>query len=142
MRTRSVWLSAAILVGSIAAPATASATAADGVSSTALWQRTEDGADYVFREITIAPGGSTGWHWHDGRLYGVVKAGTLTHNMADCSVDGIYPAGAGIFEPSGADHVHIGRNLGDTPLVLQVLYILPAGSALSEDAADPGCGFS
>ena len=142
MRIRGVLLTAAIVVGSIAAPATASATAADGVSATVLWQRTEDGTDYVFREITIAPGGSTGWHWHDGRLYGVVKVGTLTHNMADCSVDGIYPAGAGIFEPSGADHVHIGRNLGDTPLVLQALYILPAGSALSEDAADPGCGFS
>lgn len=134
-------LTAAILVGSIAAPATASATAADGVSATVLWQRTADGTDYVFREITIAPGGSTGWHWHDGRLYGVIKEGTLTHNTADCAVDGVYPAGAGIFEPSGSDRVHLGRNLGDTPLVMQVLYILPAGSALSEDATDPGCGF-
>jgi quercetin dioxygenase-like cupin family protein len=142
MAWRGVLFTAAILVGSIAVPATASATAADRVSATVLWQRTTDGTDYVFREITIAPGGSTGWHWHTGRLYGVIKAGTLTHNMADCSVDGVYPAGAGIFEPSGADHVHIGRNLGDSPLVLQVLYILPAGSALSEDAADPGCGFS
>jgi quercetin dioxygenase-like cupin family protein len=141
MRTRGVLLTAAILVGSIAAPATASATAADGVSAAVLWQRTEDGTDYVFREIAIAPGGSTGWHWHSGRLYGVVKAGTLTHNLADCSVDGVYPAGAGIFEPSGADHVHIGRNLGDTPVVLQVLYVLPTGGALSEDAPDPGCGF-
>jgi quercetin dioxygenase-like cupin family protein len=142
MRTRGVLLTAAILVSSIAVPATASATAAEDVSATVLWQRTVDSTDYVFREITIAPGGSTGWHWHTGRLYGVIKAGTLTHNMADCSVDGDYRAGAGIFEPSGADHVHIGRNLGDTPLVLQVLYILPAGSALSEDAANPGCGFS
>jgi quercetin dioxygenase-like cupin family protein len=137
-----VLFTAAILVGSIAAPATASATAADGVSATVLWQRTDDGTDYVLREITIAPGGSTGWHWHTGQLYGVIEAGTLTHNMADCSVDGVYPAEAAIFEPSGADHVHIGRNLGDTPMVLRVLYILPAGSALSEDAADPGCGFS
>jgi quercetin dioxygenase-like cupin family protein len=141
MRTRGVLFTAAILISPIALPATASATAAEGVSATVLWQRTVDGTDYVFREITIAPGGSTGWHWHTGRLYGVIKAGTLTHNMADCSVDGVYPTGADIFEPSGADHVHIGRNLGDTPLVLQVLYILPAGSALSEDAADPGCGF-
>ncbi|MBV8966421.1 MAG: cupin domain-containing protein [Mycobacteriaceae bacterium] len=142
MRIRSVVLTAAILVASFTGTATASGTAATGVSASVLWQRTEDGTDYVFREITIAPGGSTGWHWHTGRLYGVIKAGTLTHNMADCSVDGEYPTGAGIFEPSGADHVHIGRNLGDTPLVLQVLYVLPAGSALSEDAPDPGCGFA
>lgn len=127
MRTRGVLLTAAILVGSVAVPATASATAADGVSAAVLWQRTEDGTDYAFRVITIAPGGSTGWHWHSGRLHGVVKAGTLTHNLADCSVDGVYPAGAGIFEPGGADHVHIGRNLGDTPVVLQVLYIMSAG---------------
>ena len=140
MPTRGALLTAAILVGSIAAPATASATAADGVSAAALWQRTEDGTDYVFREITIAPGGSTGWHWHTGQLYGVIEAGTLTHNMADCSVDGVYPAGAGIFERSGAEHVHIGRNLGDTPVVLQVLYIPPAGGTLADDPT--GCGFS
>jgi quercetin dioxygenase-like cupin family protein len=136
-----VLLTSLFIAGSLAVPASASATAADGVSATVLWQRTADGTDYVFREITLAPGGSTGWHWHNGRLYGVIKEGTLTHNMADCSVDGIYPAGSGVFEPSGADRVHIGRNLGDTPLVMQILYILPTGSALSEDAPDPGCSF-
>jgi quercetin dioxygenase-like cupin family protein len=141
MSARGVLLTSAIVVGLIATPATGSATSADGVSATVLWQRTADGTDYVFREITIAPGGSTGWHWHNGRLYGVIKEGTLTHNMADCSVDGVYPAGSGVFEPSGPDRVHIGRNVGDIPLVMQILYILPAGSALSEDAADPGCGF-
>jgi len=142
MWCRGVLLTAAILAGSVAVPVTAAATAADGVSATVLWQRTADGTDYVFREITIGPGGSTGWHWHTGRLYGVIKAGMLTHNAADCSVDGVYSAGSGIFEPSGPDHVHIGRNVGDTPLVMQVLYILPAGSALSQDAPDPGCGFA
>ena len=141
MWARGVLLTSTIIAGLIAVPATASATSADGVSAAVLWQRTADGTDYVFREITIAPGGSTGWHWHNGRLYGVIKEGTLTHNTADCFIDGVYPAGSGIFEPSGPDRVHIGRNVGDTPLVMQVLYILPAGSALSEDAPDPGCGF-
>jgi quercetin dioxygenase-like cupin family protein len=131
-----------VLMASIVLPATSSATAADGVSATVLWQRTADGVDYVFREITIAPGGSTGWHWHDGRLYGVIKQGTLTHDQANCAVDGVYPAGSSVFEPSGSDHVHIGRNVGDTPLVMQILYVLPAGSPLSEDAPNPGCGFS
>lgn len=142
MRTLGVVLTAAVIAGSILVPGTSSATAADGVSATVLWQRTTDGTDYVFREITIAPGGSTGWHWHNGRLYGVIKQGTLTHNGANCAVDGVYPAGSGVFEPSGPDRVHIGRNVGDTPLVMQILYILPAGSPLSEDAPDPGCGFS
>ena len=66
----------------------------------------------------------------------------LTAIAADCSVDGVYPAGSGVFEPSGPDRVHIGRNAGGTALVMQILYILPAGSALSEDAPDPGCVFS
>ena len=34
-----------------------------------------------------------------------------------------------------------GRNLGDTPLVLVVLYVLPHGSPFSEDAPNPGCSF-
>lgn len=41
--------------------------------------------------------------------------------MSECSIDGIYQAGDSIAEPSGADHVQIGRNLGSTPLVMQVL---------------------
>src|ERR1700709_51121 len=103
MRTRSVLLTAAVVAGSVLVPGTSSATSADGVSAKVLWQRTDDGTDYVFREITIAPGGSTGWHWHDGRLYGVIKQGTLTHNGANCAVDGVYPPGASVFEPSGSD---------------------------------------
>jgi len=141
MWCRRVLLVAAIL-SPLLGPAPASATTADRVTATVLWQQSAGGIDFVFREITIAGGGSTGWHWHSGQLYGVIKQGTLTHYGADCSVDGIYPAGAGVFELSGAHHVHIGRNLGGDPLVMQVLYVLPTGSALSEDAPDPGCGFS
>jgi quercetin dioxygenase-like cupin family protein len=133
---------AAVLAVSIAVPSRAGASAGHDVQGTVLWQTSADDTDFVFREITIAPGGSTGWHWHQGRLYGVVEHGTLTHNMSDCSIDGIYQVGESIAEPSGADHVHIGRNLGSTPLVMQVLYVDPAGSPLSEDAPDPGCGYA
>jgi hypothetical protein len=37
--------------------------------------------------------------------------------------------------------VHIGRNLGSTAVILDVLYVDPAGSPLSEDAPNPGCDF-
>jgi len=138
--TRTVAAIAAVVAGFVAVPAPAHATAGRDVSGIDVWKRTADGLDYTFRDITIAPGGSTGWHTHPGRVYGIVKDGTLTHNLADCTVDGIYQAGAGLFEPPGMEH--IGRNLGSTPLVLQVLYILPAGSPLSLDQPDPGCGFA
>ena len=120
---------------------TAEATPPSGVSATIISKYTAGGKDFVLREIMIAPGGTTGWHWHDGTLIGVVKRGTLTHDEADCSVDGVYHAGDPIVEPAGSRNVHIGRNLGTTPLVLDVLYIDPAGSPFSEDAPDPGCGF-
>jgi quercetin dioxygenase-like cupin family protein len=137
---RSVVLVASVAAGLVFAVAPAHATAGREVTATEMWKRTADGVDYTFREITLAPGGSTGWHMHLGRLYGTVKEGTLTHNLADCTVDGIYHAGSGIFEAPNV--THIGRNLGDTPVVLEVVYILPAGSPLSVDEPDPGCGFS
>jgi quercetin dioxygenase-like cupin family protein len=124
-----------------ASQGTAAATPGSGVTGTILAQRTVGGTDYVLREVVIAPGGTTGWHFHDGPLRGVVKRGTLTHNAADCSVDGVYRQGEVIVEPAGPDHVHVGRNLGSTPVVLTVLYTLPHGSPLAQDAANPGCGF-
>jgi quercetin dioxygenase-like cupin family protein len=123
-------------------PAQASASPNRGVTSTLLNQSTLNGHDYITREITIAPGGSTGWHWHDGELIAIVKQGTLTHNMSDCSIDGVYNAGDPVIEPAGPDHVHIGRNLGAVPMILQVTYVDPVGKPLAEDAANPGCNFS
>lgn len=135
------WFAASVAV-CLAAPATASATPSVGVQARTLSQATVDGVEYVTREITIAPGGSTGWHYHDGRVFGVIREGTLTHDAATCTVDGIYPPGAPITEASGPGNVHIGRNLGPGPLVMWVVYIQPAGSPLAIDAPDPGCGFA
>ena len=103
---------------------------------------TVNGHDYITREITIAPGGSTGWHWHDGKLIGVIKQGTLTHSSANCSVDGVYNPGDPVTEPAGPEHVHLGRNLGTTPLILEIIYVNPVGKPLAEDAANPGCPFA
>jgi quercetin dioxygenase-like cupin family protein len=112
-----------------------------GVTGTTLSQQTVDTTDYILREITIPAGQSTGWHYHDGTLYGFVKQGTLSHFDATCKSDGVYAQGSAIVEQPGSDHVHIGRNLGTAPVVLDVLYVLPHGSPLSEDAPNPGCDF-
>ncbi|GAB1333713.1 cupin domain-containing protein [Streptomyces sp. E-15] len=115
--------------------------AGPGVTGRILGQTTVGGTDYILREVTIPPGQSTGWHYHDGPLYGVVRQGTLSHFDSACASDGVYRTGASIREPSGSGYVHIGRNLGGTPLVLDVLYVLPHGSPFSRDAANPGCPF-
>jgi len=112
-----------------------------GVTGKILWQRTVGDHDLVFREIHLPAGQSTGWHSHDGNLYAVVRAGTLTHFDATCDPDGVYRTGSFIFERGGSGHVHIGRNLGRTEVVLDVLYVLPHGAPLSEDAPNPGCSF-
>ncbi|MEU5719757.1 cupin domain-containing protein [Streptomyces sp. NPDC020403] len=129
-------------------PAAAVATPGSGVSGTVVAEGTSAGklkvktpqgrTDVTFRTITVAPGGSTGWHTHRGQLIAVVKSGTLTRTLGDCSVE-VTPAGTSFIEPSGVRHRHIGRNLGTEPVVLWVTYLLPEGSALSDDAEAVDC---
>lgn len=140
-KQRGAAVALATLILLTASSLTASATPPEGVSASVLAQTSVGDKDLVLRRITIEPGGSTGWHWHDGNLYGLVKQGTLTHNDADCAVDGVYRTGSFITEPAGEHHVHIGRNLGKTPVVLEVLYVDPKGSPLAESADNPGCKF-
>ncbi len=110
-------LAAATVPASMVLPATAFATPGVNIDAATISQSTVDGVDYITREITIQPGGSTGWHYHDARVFGVVREGTLTRTMADCT-DVVSPAGSAVTEDSGPNHVHIGRNLGPVPLVL------------------------
>ncbi|MGW7202086.1 cupin domain-containing protein [Streptomyces sp. NPDC054837] len=112
-----------------------------GVTAKLISQVTVGGTDYTVREVTVPPGQATGWHYHGGPVYGYVKQGTLSHYHSDCASDGVYPKGTVVREPGGPSDVHLGRNLGDTPLVLEVLYVLPHGSAFSEDVPNPGCDF-
>ncbi|MFD5037529.1 cupin domain-containing protein [Streptomyces sp. NPDC058378] len=152
-RTKRSALRKVLLVGVCVAalglvPAAAVATPGSGVSGTVVAEGTSQGklkvktprgrTDVTFREITVEPGGSTGWHTHRGQLIAVVKSGTLTRTLDDCSVE-VTPAGTSFIEPSGADHRHIGRNLGTEPVVLWVTYLLPEGSELSDDADAAHC---
>jgi quercetin dioxygenase-like cupin family protein len=127
------------ILASMGPVAPASATPGEGVSAVVLSQATYKGQDYITKEITIAPGSTTGWHWHPGRVFGVIREGTLTHATSNCAVDAVYPAGSPVTESTGPNNVHVGRNLGPDPLVMWITYIEPAGGPLSVDAPDPGC---
>jgi quercetin dioxygenase-like cupin family protein len=127
-------------LGAITAPASAT-PAGPGVTGTIIAKTTVGSTDYILREVTVPPGQSTGWHYHDGSVLGFVEQGTLSHFDSTCQSDGVYKTGDTIKEPAGADYVHIGRNLGNVPLVLEVLYVLPHGAPFSEDAPNPGCDF-
>lgn len=136
-----------LVAGTLAVPGWAQATPSEGISGV-TWVDIEvpsgllpfvpDGVHAVAREITIAPGGTTGWHHHDGPVLGIVRAGTLTHPGADCAPV-IFPTGSLIDEPPGPDHMHVGRNLGAVPVILDVVYLVPIGAPLFEDVPAPAC---
>ena len=131
-----------VVVMSPAGAPHAAATPAVGTAAVTLTQNTVDGVEYTLREITIAPGGSTGWHYHDPVVFGIIRSGTLTRTVGNCQVDGTFPAGAAVAEEQGPGHVHVGHNLGTEPLVMWVNYVAPVGTPLSVDVPDPGCGFA
>lgn len=101
--------------------------------------------DVVVQQITIAPGGHTGWHTHPGNAVAVVKSGTLTiYDGDDPSCTGRdFTAGQVYLDP-GRGFVHFGRNLSVTvPLDIVVTYLdVPLGGSVREDAPSPGnCPF-
>jgi quercetin dioxygenase-like cupin family protein len=83
--------------------------------------------DIAFQQLTIAPGGHTGWHTHPGPTVVSVAQGegTLYHGMSGCPSHK-YATGTSFFQPT--TEVHNFRNEGSEPLVVYALYYLPAGT--------------
>lgn len=95
------------------------------------------GGEVVVQEITIAPGGTTGWHSHPGPVVVVVKAGTLTFVRdadGECTST---PYGMGsAFVDSGQGHAHTAYNLGSDNLIIVATYFdVPAGTSPRIDVA-------
>jgi len=99
----------------------ASATPSRGVTAKDIAKWSVGDKDYAVREITVAAGGSTGWHHHDGTLYAVVKKGVLTRTLSDCTTNFVHHRGDTLIEEP--NHVHVGRNLGTEPMVLEVAVV-------------------
>ncbi len=94
-----------------------------------------DAGEVVVQEITIAPGGTTGWHSHPGPVVVVVKAGTLTYirDANGTCVSTPYAAGKAFVDP-GQGHVHTAFNLGTENLVLYATYFdVPVGGSVRID---------
>ena len=95
----------------------------------------------ILESIKILPGGNFGWHTHGAPVAVVVTSGTLT--VFDPSVNSCAPfkvsKGSSFVEP--ANHVHLARNDGKTPVTLYALYLgLPKPAGANVPAAQPsGC---
>jgi quercetin dioxygenase-like cupin family protein len=113
-------------------------------SATGIKLKTHGPVDFVTQQITIAPGGTTGWHSHPGPVLVTVKSGALTIVYADDPTCGgrTYTAGES-FVDRGDETVHTARNLGTTPVELWGTYLVPGapGVPFRLDASDPGCDF-
>jgi quercetin dioxygenase-like cupin family protein len=99
--------------------------------------------DVVMRQITIAPGGNNGWHFHPGLTFVVVVQGTMSlyeANDPTCTPTR-YSAGQGFVELPG--DVHISRNEGPEMVIAEVTFLdVPIGGAYRLDAPAPGnCPF-
>ncbi|MGH8902472.1 MAG: hypothetical protein ACRDYA_12535 [Egibacteraceae bacterium] len=98
--------------------------------------QTTGASEVVIQQVTIQPGGHTGWHSHPGKLLAVVKSGTFTRYLADCTFQ-TYTKGQSFIE---TDKIHLGRNNDPSvPVELSVTSINPVGSPLRTEADDQGC---
>ena len=89
----------------------------------AIVSNAPDAGEVAIQEVTIGPGGTTGWHSHPGPVVVVVKQGTLTYVRADGGVCTSTPYSAGTaFVDPGQGHAHTAFNLGNENLVLIATY--------------------
>ena len=117
------------------APITAKALAAGTMKPTTVHATA---GSMVLDAITIKPGGSFGWHTHSSPVAVVVTGGTLT--VFDPAVAKCAPfkvsKGQSFVEP--ANHLHLARNGGHTPVTLYALYLgVPKGHDANVAAKAP-----
>ncbi|MDP9302209.1 MAG: cupin domain-containing protein [Actinomycetota bacterium] len=97
------------------------------------------GSDVAIAQITVSPGGSSGWHSHPGGAIVVVQQGSLTMYKAvgsQCQTM-TYTAGQAFIErPGEVDQV---INTGTAPYVLFVTFPrVPQGESARTDEPNPG----
>ena len=93
--------------------------------------------DILNQTITIAPGGSTGWHGHPGTTIVAVSAGTGTFVHSDCTTS-TYTAGMAFLDTPGTQHNF--RNDGTEPLIIHATYVnVPVASVFRLDRDAPAC---
>lgn len=97
------------------------------------------GTDVAMAQITVVPGGSSGWHSHPGGAIIIVKQGELTVYRAlgsQCETSTFSAGQAFIERPGEVDQV---VNTGTVPYVLYVTFPrVPQGDSARIDEVDPG----
>ena len=94
-------------------------------------------SDVYIVQVTIEPGGHSGWHSQPGPSFVSIISGTATFYHADDAnhTPNVYAAGTGLVEEAG--RVRIIRNEGGTDLVAIVMQLLPSGAPRRIDEPQP-----
>jgi len=99
----------------------------------------EEGTDIVVSQITVIPGGSSGWHSHPGGAIIVVHQGNLTVYKSVGSQCQIFTYSAGQAFIARVGEVDDVVNTGEIPYVLYVTFPrVPPGGSARIDVPDPG----
>jgi quercetin dioxygenase-like cupin family protein len=104
--------------------------------------KSKDDTDIAVADITVVPGGHSGWHYHPGPVLVVVKTGAITfyHGNDPTCTGTRHPAGTVFIEEDGV--VGIARNEEPVETTVVATFFVPKGSLTRIDAADPGnCDF-
>ena len=148
MKSKWVWVLLVGLLGAAVYGGTVLATPPSGLTNVPLARGTDlsngtiplqAGTDVAMAQITVVPGGSSGWHSHPGGAIIIVKQGALTVYRAigsQCQT-ATYSAGQAFIErPGEVDQV---VNTGTVPDVLLVTFPrVPQGDSARIDQPDPG----
>ena len=97
------------------------------------------GTDIAMVQITVVPGGSSGWHSHPGGAIIIVKQGTETVHQSvgsQCQIETRSAGDAFIERPGEVDQV---VNTGTVDVINMVTFPrVPPGGATRIDQPDPG----
>lgn len=93
--------------------------------------QTKGPVDVRVQEVTVAPGGRSGWHHHPGMVIVAVQTGAVTVVHADCNgtTYGVGSPNGSVFVESGDEPGEV-RNATDQPAKLYATFVAPD--------ADPG----
>jgi mannose-6-phosphate isomerase-like protein (cupin superfamily) len=100
-----------------------------------------DVGETIVQQITVQPGGFTGWHTHPGPVIVIVESGEFTvYQGNDPSCTGfVYGPNESFIDP-GQGNIHGARNEGSVPMIAWAVYFdVPANLASPFiAAANPG----
>ena len=128
-------------IGVLPAPATevkARGTIAEELnvhSDAGIKLKTKAAVDIVTQSISIAPGGTTGWHGHPGPVFVTIKSGEMTIYYAGDECHGRTYGPGESFLDRGDATVHTARNEGAVDLDFWATYLVP--TAPPGDSAAP-----